>query len=74
MGLHTQLKDYATCLPSCDALFYQVRTPRGHDMHMNKEVQMTLNWVNRLIFGRLIMIPFHKLKIKIQHIGFNVGL
>ena len=39
-----------------------------------KSPQMTQNWVNVLIFGRLIFAPFHILKIKINQFGFNVGL
>ena len=41
VGLNTQLKDYATPLQSRCAPFCQLKTPSGHDMRMNKAVQMT---------------------------------
>ena len=59
--------------PRC-ASFYHLKALSGHDMRIYKAVQMTQNWVNVLIVGRLIINPFHILKIKSNHIGFNVGL
>ena len=35
---------------------------------------MCQNWVNVLIFDIIILTRFHELTIKINHIGFNVGL
>ena len=35
---------------------------------------MTQNWVNLLIFARLIFIPFYEQKNKLNHTGFNIGL
>ena len=43
-------------------------------MRTGKAVQMTLNWVNVFIFGTLKFAPFHILQIRINHVGFNVGL
>ena len=65
---------YVHPLPPRCAPFDQPKTHSGHSMRTSKAVQMTQNWVNVLIFGRLIFTPFHILKIKIKHIGFIVGL
>ena len=74
VGLHNHLQDYATPVASRWAPFDHPNASSRHGTSTSKAVQMTQNWVNVLIFGRLIFTPFHILKIKINHIGFNVGL
>ena len=39
--------------------FQQLKSPTGHDMPMNKALQMVQNWFNLLPFARLIYYPFH---------------
>ena len=56
------------------APFDHGNTSNGHGMSTSKAGQMCQNLVNVLILDRLIFTPFHILKIKIIHIGFNVGL
>ena len=43
-------------------------------MRTNKAVQLTQDGVNVLIFGTLIFNPVNILKIKINHVGLNIGL
>ena len=55
-----------------EPLYHQ--TLSGRSTRTSKAVQMTQNWGDVFIFGRLIFDPFHILKLRIKHIGFNVGL
>ena len=74
MGLHNHLLDYGTLIATRWAPFHHPKTSSGHGMRTSKAVQTSQNWVNASIFAKSIFIPFHILKIKINHIGFNVGL
>ena len=56
------------------APFDHPNTSSGSGARTSKAVQTSQNWVNVLILARLIFTPFHIFKIKINHIGFNVGL
>ena len=74
VGLHNHLYDYATPIPTRWAPFGHPNNSRGHGMRTSKAAQTSENWVNVLIFARLIFTPLHVLEIRINHIGFNVGL
>ena len=74
MGLHNHRYDYATPVATGWAPFDHPNTSNGHGTRTSKGGQLCLNWVTVLIFDRLIFTPFHILKIKINHSGFNVGL
>ena len=74
VGLYNHLSDYETPVASRSAPLDHPNTSRGHGASTSTAVQMTRKWVNMLIFARLIFTPFHIVKIKINHIGFNVGL
>ena len=45
-------------------------TLNGHGTSTSKVGQMCHDWVNLLIFDKLIFTPFHILKMEINHIGF----
>ena len=50
VGLHTQLKGYATPLPARCATFYQIQTSNGREMHTSNAVPMIHALVNVLIW------------------------
>ena len=74
MGLHNHLSDYGTPVAPRWAPFHHPKTSSGHGTRTSKAVQTSQNWVNVLIFAQSIFIPFHILNIKINYIGFNLGL
>ena len=74
VGLHNHLQVYAAPMAIRWAPFAHPNTSSGHGTRTSKAGQMCQNWVNVSIFDRLIFTPFHILKIKINHIGLNVGL
>ena len=74
LGVHNHLYDYATLVAFRQAPYDHPNTSKRHGTRTSKAVQMTQNWVNGLIFGRLFFGPCYILKIKINHVGFDVGL
>ena len=63
-----------TPVPSRCASFHHLKALCGHQVAPVQSVGNDPNWDNVLIFDKLIFLPFNTLKIRINHIGFHVGL
>ena len=73
VGLRTHFEDYATPRAS-RARFDQPNTMRAQDTHTNQAVQLTQDRVSVQNFRTLVFHSVEVSKIKMNDIGFNVGL